>query len=108
MVHSSLLDPLGFVAPVLLESKLLLRHLNDREWDKTVSKEKTESWKTCLMLLEKLKDLAIPQCLKPPDVKGELKYKWHHFADAFQLAHGAVSYLSCGMWMRRDTHFVAC
>ena len=32
MSHS-LFDPLGIAAPVLLEVKLLLRELNDREWD---------------------------------------------------------------------------
>ena len=92
MVHS-LFDPLGFVAPVLLEPKLLLRHLNDREWDETVSEEEITRWKAWLMSLEKLEGLAIPRCLKPPDVKGELKYELHHFADASQLAYGAVSYL---------------
>ena len=76
--------------PVLLEPKLLLRHLNDREWDEIVSKEEIASWKTWLMSLEKLKGLAIPRCLKPPDIKGKLKYELHHFADASQLACGAL------------------
>ena len=45
------------------------------------------------MSFEKLEDLAIARCIKPPDLKGELKYELHHFADASQLACGAVSYL---------------
>ena len=38
MVHS-LFDPLGFVAPVLLEPNLLLRKLNDSEWDEAITDE---------------------------------------------------------------------
>ena len=31
-----LFDPMGFVAPVLLEPKLLMRNISDREWDEAI------------------------------------------------------------------------
>ena len=44
MVHS-LFDPLGFVATVLLEPKLLLRKLNDREWNERTTDQEKEKGK---------------------------------------------------------------
>ena len=58
MVHF-LFDLLGFVAPMLLEPKLLLRKLNDLEWDKTITDEKGKC-KVWLASLEQLEEIAIP------------------------------------------------
>jgi len=46
MTHS-LFDPLGFVAPVLLELKWLLRELSNRDWDESILENKVTRWKNC-------------------------------------------------------------
>ena len=92
MSHS-LFDPLGIVAPVLLEVKLLLREIKDREWDEELSESECERWKDWLCSLNCLHSLNLPRCLKPPSFVGNIIYELHHFADASQVAYGAVTYL---------------
>ena len=88
----SLFDPLGFVAPVLLEPRLLLRSLRNRGWDEQVTVEEACCWKSWLNSLEGLEALSIPRCYLPLD-GSEMSYEVHHFADASRVAYGAVSYL---------------
>ena len=89
----SIFDPLGFLAPVLIEPKLLLRELGDRGWDEPINDDQLRRWKTWLASLEYLESLKIPRCFKPANLEGKLVYELHHFADASRLAYGAVSYL---------------
>ena len=89
----SIFDPLGFLAPVLIEPKLLLRELGDRGWDEPIGDDQSRRWKTWLASLEYLESLKIPRCFKPANFEGKLVYELHHFADASRLAYGAVSYL---------------
>ena len=89
----SLFDPLGFVATVLVEIKLLLREMNGDDWDAALSEKKEERWRAWISALYYLQELKIPRCLKPSDMNGELTYELHHFSDASGEAYGAVSYL---------------
>ena len=52
MSHA-LFDPLGFVAPVLLEPKLQLKGLSGHNWDDAISQKERKRWKTdcCLSLI---------------------------------------------------------
>ena len=89
----SLFDPLGFVAPVLVEIKLLLREMNGDDWDAALSEKKEERWRAWILALYYLEELKVPRCFKPFDTNGELTYELHHFSDASGEAYGAVSYL---------------
>ena len=89
----SLFDPMGFVAPVLLEPKLLMRELSGREWDEALQPDEVERWEAWLESLQRLESLRIDRCFKSPDLVGPLTYELHHFADASKLAYKAVSYL---------------
>ena len=68
MSHS-LFDPLGFVAPVLIEVKILLRELKNYDWDDNLSDTEVERWKRWLFSLRHLSELKIPRCSKPPETK---------------------------------------
>ena len=92
---SSIFDPLGFIAPVILEGKSILQELcrNEVEWDDPIPevvKARWEKWRSELHLLEQF---SVPRCIKPEDfgcvVKGEL----HHFCDASNKGYGQCSYL---------------
>ena len=89
----SLFDPLGFVAPALVEIKLLLREMNGDDWDAALPEKKEERWRAWISALYYLEELKIPRCLKLSDMNGELTYELHHFSDASGEAYGAVSYL---------------
>ena len=89
----SLFDPLGFVAPVLVEIKLLLREMNGVDWDAALSEKKEERWRAWISTLYYLEELKIPRFLKPSNMNGDLTYELHHFCDASGEAYGAVSYL---------------
>ena len=92
MSHS-VFDPLGMVAPVLLEPKLLLRELCNHGWDDVIDSEKIERWQSWLSSLCHLEGLCIPRCFKPGGLDGAVECQLHYFADASELAYGAVAYL---------------
>lgn len=92
---SSVYDPLGIVAPVILVSKQILQTLCRRgiDWDEPVPDDiamQWEKWRSELHLLEKVK---IDRCLKPAGFGTPVKAEIHSFADACENGLGQVSYL---------------
>ena len=94
-VLNSLYDPLGFVAPVILEPKLMLQSLckSKLSWDDKVPEEETEKWQKWLASLNNLQSLSIPRCFKPAGFQSIQLIEIHNFADASSYAYGACSYL---------------
>ena len=92
---SSIFDPLGLVAPFLLQGKKILQELcvENKGWDDPICDEvriKWEKWRNQLLELERLQ---IPRCYKTADF-GKLKcVEMHHFSDACQTGYGECSYL---------------
>ncbi|XP_078351492.1 uncharacterized protein LOC144636211 [Oculina patagonica] len=94
-LKSSIYDPLGFLAPIILPAKQLLQDLCKLklDWDDPVDEKESQRWEKWKEELPKLSQLAVKRCVKPADL-GELKtVELHNFADASQFAFGAVSYL---------------
>ena len=90
MMHS-LYDPLGFVAPVLIEAKSLLRGIKNRGWDETISEDERQCWKRWLDSLNHLKNLRVKRSFQ--NSENVIRYELHHFVDASMTALGAASYL---------------
>ena len=94
-LRSSLYDPLGLVAPIILPAKKLLQDLCNQKlgWDDPMNdddKERREKWKNQLSALPKI---TVNRCFRLVGF-GELKIvELHSFADASQEAYGAVCYL---------------
>ena len=92
---SSIYDPLGFAAPVVLKGKQILQQLcrEKFDWDSPVSEELRviwEKWRQEIMDLEKVE---IKRCYKPENF-GRIKHaELHHFSDASQYGYGQSSYL---------------
>ena len=95
-------DPIGFLAPVTLTAKILLRKLisqpvegNERttaiEWDAPISEQNTNDWKTFFQDLLTLKAVSIVRCLKPEDAVGDPTLII--FSDASIQACGACAYV---------------
>ena len=78
---SSVYDPLGFIAPVILKGKNILQQLcrDNSDWDTPLSdtiNAQWESWITSLFLFESLK---IRRCLKPENFGDVCSAELHHF-----------------------------
>ncbi|XP_021358095.1 uncharacterized protein LOC110453467 [Mizuhopecten yessoensis] len=95
-VHS-IFDPLGFVAPVVLGGRLLMReaiHNNDIGWDEVlpynVEGSHWDEWKRSLKDLETLK---IPRICTEISLEEGVRRELHMFSDASKEAIGTVGYL---------------
>ena len=92
---SSIYDPLGFVAPLLLKGKQILQDLcrEKADWDDPVPedvKRKWEKWRNDLLLLN---DLKVQRCLTPAGFEQVKSIELHHFSDASTTGYGQCSYL---------------
>ena len=92
---STIFDPLGFVAPVLLEGKTILQELcrSNCGWDDPVPNEIQTRWLKWKSELEELQGFATPRCYKPVDFGKIAKAEIHHFSDASFKGYGQCSYL---------------
>lgn len=92
---SSVYDPLGFVAPVVLTGRQILQEICslDSDWDTPVPdhiRKKWEAWRTDIL---HLKNLTIERCFKPRNFKGVKDVELHHFSDASTSGYGQCTYL---------------
>ncbi|XP_048753936.2 uncharacterized protein LOC125665332 [Ostrea edulis] len=91
---SSMFDPLGFLAPLLLKAKVILQELCKLQfgWDDKMPDDLVIQWNNWYQDLQKLKDLKVNRCLKPYGFHPYL-VQLHHFSDASETGCGTVSYL---------------
>ena len=92
---SSIYDPLGFVAPVLMVGKKILQELcrEKADWDDPVPENIKARWERWRGELPSLKELSIPRCYKPSSFGRIAKAQLHHFSDASTQGYGQCSYL---------------
>ena len=91
----SVYDPLGLLAPVLLEGKLILQDMcrEELDWDSPLPDTLLPRWEQWRNALHELEDLKVQRCCKPPTFGKIQKVELHHFADASSRAYGQCSYL---------------
>lgn len=94
-VVNSIYDPLGFLAPVILPAKLLLKDLCKEQygWDENIGEKHAEVWKRWIEDVSHLSNFHVRRCLKPTDFGCTAVAQLHHFSDASESAYGTVSYL---------------
>ena len=101
-------DPLGLLAPILLQSKLLMRESwcspKPLGWDDVLPEDQGDSWTTFLTSLLNLGELRFPRSLWPQEEVVGLP-TLVIFSDGALLAFGAVAYVrwklkSGGFWSR--------
>ena len=92
---SSVFDPLGFVAPLMLQGKSILQELcrQDLEWDDPIPNETKAKWEKWRTELVKLQRISIPRCYKPDGFGRVTRTELHNFSDASTLGYGQCSYL---------------
>ena len=92
---SSIFDPLGFVAPLLLDGKSILQELCRREvgWDDPIPDEVKVKWERWRSDLLEVQHITIPRCYKPDNFGRVVNAQLHHFSDASVKGYGQCSYL---------------
>ena len=91
---STVFDPLGFLTPVTVRGKLLLREAWKLEtsWDEHLPVSFVDAWNKLKKDYEKLSELKLPRMVAQADFPCDL----HVFCDASSVAYGAVAYLISG------------
>ena len=92
---NSLFDPLGLVAPISIQGKLLLRELthNTVDWDEPLPAEKETEWIAWRDSLQALESFETPRCYTSTSVSNAQRVELHIFSDASVKAIAAVAYL---------------
>ncbi|KAK0155313.1 hypothetical protein N1851_002322 [Merluccius polli] len=91
-VVNSIYDPLGFLAPVILPAKLLLKELCKEQhgWDKDIGVKHAKDWKIWIEDVTHLSNFHVNRCLKSLDFGCTASAQLHHFSDASEYAYGTL------------------
>ena len=91
---SSLYDPLGLVAPILLPAKMLLQGFcrQNLGWDDKISEGDLKRWRDWLESLSSLHGLRITRCVTPVDSVSGMQPELHMFSDASETGYGIACY----------------
>ena len=89
---SKLYDPIGWVSPVIIKSKILMQELwkSNVTWDEPVQHSFIQQWEDINSDLSNLPKLKISRCMIPQATK---QIDLHGFCDASERAYAAVIYL---------------
>ncbi|KAK7891083.1 hypothetical protein WMY93_023046 [Mugilogobius chulae] len=92
---NSLFDPLGFLAPITIKGRMILRDItsDNVEWDAPLPQSKFEEWRRWQESLSVLKDLHIPRTYATFPVTQAKTTELCVFSDASVRAISAVAYL---------------
>ncbi|KAJ8381227.1 hypothetical protein SKAU_G00020050 [Synaphobranchus kaupii] len=91
---NSLYDPLGFVAPIIMQGKALVRELSSEQgWDTPLDPGKEAEWNLWKYSLKALDDLHMKRCYTPVLLSSTQRRELCIFSDASTVAIGAVAYL---------------
>ena len=94
-VSSSVYDPLGFLAPVVLPAKIMMQELCRRKvgWDEIIPQDILHQWTRWIEDLDALSEFKVERCVKPKGFGHPTYAQLHHFSDASEAGYGAVTYL---------------
>ena len=92
---NSLYDPLGFLSPVTLGGKLILRKVTSEctDWDEPLTGDVQEEWETWLKSIQDLKCLSIPRRYFPSNVVKSALRDLYIFCDASEKAIATAAFL---------------
>eukprot|EP00117_Sycon_ciliatum_P019093 scpid35165/ scgid17425/ len=88
---SQLFDPLGLIAPVVVQGKIIMQDIwtSGTNWDEELNPLLKASATRWFQQLQQLVSIRVPRCLSLTNSQQQL----HVFADASSLAYGAAVYM---------------
>ena len=91
---NSLYDPLGFLSPVTITGKIILRKIvsSTRDWDEPLPDDLAHEWNDWRTSLSAAEDIRIPRVVVPNPSDATRKELWV-YSDASEQAISAVVYL---------------
>lgn len=94
-IVSSVYDPLGCLAPFILQGKKVLQEMCQRgiSWDEPLPSELKPRWESWVNDLTNLEKIQIPRCFTPDNFGKILRIELHHFSDASSQGYGQSSYI---------------
>ncbi|XP_023932720.1 uncharacterized protein LOC106173712 [Lingula anatina] len=92
---SSIFDPLGFVAPVVMVGKRILQELcaENLDWDDPIPDNLRSRWEQWRLGLRSLESISLKRCYKPPEFGSVSITEMHHLHDASAGGYGECSYV---------------
>ncbi|KAK2564378.1 hypothetical protein P5673_011803 [Acropora cervicornis] len=91
---STIFDPLGLIAPVVLVGKQILQEIcHGKDWDEPIDGEVLAKWERWRSQLPLLKQLDIARNFKPLHFGRIVTAQLHNMSDASQTGYGQCSYL---------------
>ena len=101
---TSVYDPNGFVAPVILQGKKILQKMckDKLQWDSTVPDQLQPEWGRWRLEILNLDKIEIPRCFKPNNFGAVKVTELHQFSGASQDGYGQCSIY--GSSMRKTEH----
>ncbi|CAG9099194.1 unnamed protein product [Plutella xylostella] len=110
-VLSQIYDPLGLLAPAVIQAKILLQQLWLLKigWDDAVPDDVVSMWNSFLSTLGTLNEIKIDRWISSDNTEVR---ELHVFSDASQKAYGACAYIrSCNStivmgWLRMSPHLL--
>lgn len=92
---NSIFDPLGFVAPITVQGKAIVRELCTEQygWDDPLPAEKETQWKTWRESLKALEQLHIPRPYLPVSLLSTQRRELCVFSDASTTTISTVAYI---------------
>lgn len=92
---ATIYDPLGFIAPFVLEGKVILREMcrSGTSWDDPIPDWLVPRWEKWRADCSNLPTVNIPRCFRPKNITSVERYELHHFSDGSMSGYGQCSYL---------------
>ncbi|XP_073471088.1 uncharacterized protein [Aquarana catesbeiana] len=94
-VVNSLYDPVGFVAPITIQGKSLLRQFSEtiKDWDAPLQIDQLSKWESWKQSLHALDGIHVPSCYTSALLATSQRKELRIFSDASTEAIAAVAYL---------------
>lgn len=92
---STIYDPLGILAPLILPVKQILQELcrTKYAWDDSMPEALAQQWQQWVTSLHHLASFEVKRCVKPLDFGETASAQLHHFSDASEKGYGTATYL---------------
>ena len=93
-VINSIFDPLGFLAPVIIQGRILMRDIMSKtlEWDEPIPEPARSTWTEWKSSLKDLDELSVPRTIIQGSLSSCQNVSLHIFCDASEAAIAAVAY----------------